>query len=118
MVTKNHLNRCDLIFFPRFDEKDVYEGAFFYAQSFLFLSLLEYIEGESPYTINLIHSDNQFSQRERQIIFFTLQRLSRKEVGRKLNLSHRTIENNLQSIYQKSGCIIVGNLESIAALTV
>lgn len=90
-------------FFPRFDEKDVYEGAFFYAQPFLFLSLLEYIEGESPYTINLIQSDNRFSQRERQIVFFTLQRLSSKEVGRKLNLSHRTIENNLQSIYQKSG---------------
>ncbi|PAV01192.1 helix-turn-helix transcriptional regulator, partial [Arsenophonus sp. ENCA] len=90
-------------FFPRFDEKDVYEGAFFYAQPFLFLSLLEYIEGETPYTINLIHSDNSFSQRERQIIFCTLQRLSSKEVGKKLNLSHRTIENNLQSIYQKSG---------------
>ncbi|PAV11386.1 helix-turn-helix transcriptional regulator [Arsenophonus sp. ENCA] len=90
-------------FFPRFDEKDVYQGSFFYAQPFLFLSLLEYIEGESPYTINLIQSDNRFSQRERQIIFCTLQRLSSKEVGRKLNLSHRTIENNLQSIYQKSG---------------
>ncbi|WP_174891445.1 helix-turn-helix transcriptional regulator [Candidatus Williamhamiltonella defendens] len=90
-------------FFPRFDEKNIYQGAFFYAQPFLFLSLLEYIEGGSPYTINLIQSDNKFSPRERRIIFCLLQRLSSKEICRKLNLSHRTIENNLQSIYQKAG---------------
>lgn len=90
-------------FLPRFDEKNVYQGAFFYAQPFLFLSPLEYIEGGSPYTINLIQSDNRFSPRERRIIFCLLQRLSSKEVGKKLNLSHRTIENNLQSIYQTAG---------------
>ncbi|WP_174891551.1 helix-turn-helix transcriptional regulator [Candidatus Williamhamiltonella defendens] len=90
-------------FLPRFDEKNVYQGAFFYAQPFLFLSPLEYIEGESPYSINLIQSDNRFSPRERQIIFFTLQRLSSQEVGKKLNLSHRTMENKLQSIYQTAG---------------
>ncbi|WP_339051319.1 helix-turn-helix domain-containing protein [Candidatus Hamiltonella endosymbiont of Tuberolachnus salignus] len=90
-------------FFPLFDEQNGYIGAFFHARPFLFLSPLEYVEAKSPHKMTLRQTDKRFNQRECEIIFFTLQRLSKKEVARKLNLSYRTIENKLQSIYEKAG---------------
>ncbi|WGM08712.1 helix-turn-helix transcriptional regulator [Arsenophonus nasoniae] len=89
-------------FFPRFDEEDVYEGAFFYAQPFLFLSLLEYIEGELPYPVMLSQPNDMFTNREWDILFFIIHRLSSKEIARRLNISRITVENKLQIIYQKT----------------
>lgn len=89
-------------FFPRFDEKDVYEGAFFYAQPFLFLSLLEYIEGELPYPVVLSQPNDMFSDREWHVLFLSLQRLSCKEIAKWLNIAVKTVEVHLSNIYNKA----------------
>ncbi|MEN3262826.1 LuxR C-terminal-related transcriptional regulator [Sodalis endosymbiont of Spalangia cameroni] len=89
-------------FFPRFDEKDVYEGAFFYAQPFLFLSLLEYIEGELPYPVVLSQPNDMFSDREWDVLFLSLQRLSCKEIAKWLEIAVKTAEVHLSNIYNKA----------------
>jgi DNA-binding NarL/FixJ family response regulator len=45
---------------------------------------------------------NGFTKKELEVIFFLLQSFKAKEIGQKLNLSHRTIENKLQLIYGKA----------------
>jgi DNA-binding CsgD family transcriptional regulator len=89
-------------FFPRFDEKDVYEGAFFYAQPFLFLSLLEYIEGETPYPVMLSQPNEMFTDREWDVLFLSLQRLSCKEIAKWLDIAVKTAEVHLSNIYSKA----------------
>lgn len=89
-------------FFPRFDEKDVYEGAFFYAQPFLFLSLLEYIEGELPYPVMLSQPKEIFTDREWDVLFLSLQRLSCKEIAKRLDIAVKTAEVHLSNIYRKA----------------
>ncbi|BAE75714.1 hypothetical protein SGP1_0007 (plasmid) [Sodalis glossinidius str. 'morsitans'] len=88
-------------FFPRFDEKDVYEGAFFYAQPFLFLSLLEYIEGELPYPVVLSQPNDMFTDREWDVLFLSLQRLSCKEIAKWLDIAVKTAEVHLSNTYNK-----------------
>lgn len=89
-------------FFPRFDEKDVYKGAFFYAQPFLFLSLLEYIAGEEPYRVMVSQPNEVFTAREWEILFLSLQRLSVKEIARWLAIAIKTVEVYLNNIYRKA----------------
>lgn len=89
-------------FFPRFDEKDVYEGAFFYAQPFLFLSLFEYIEGELPYPVMLSQPKEIFTDREWDVLFLSLQRLSCKEISKWLDIAVKTAEVHLSNIYSKA----------------
>ncbi|MBG6243211.1 MAG: LuxR family transcriptional regulator [Candidatus Symbiopectobacterium sp. Dall1.0] len=89
-------------FFPRFDEKNVYEGAFFYAQPFLFLSLLEYIEGELPYPVVLSQPKDIFTDREWDVLFLFLQRLTCKEIAKWLDIAIKTVEVHLNNIYRKA----------------
>ncbi|BBI93014.1 helix-turn-helix transcriptional regulator [Serratia symbiotica] len=89
-------------FFPRFDEKNVYQGTFFYAQPFLFLSLLEYIEGESPYPVMLSQPKEIFTDREWDVLFLSLQRLSCKEIAKWLDIAVKTAEVHLSNIYSKA----------------
>ncbi|EFW12173.1 putative transcriptional regulator, GerE domain protein, partial [Serratia symbiotica str. Tucson] len=89
-------------FFPRFDEKNVYQGAFFYAQPFLFLSLLEYIAGESPYPVVLSQPNDMFTDREWDVLFLSLQRLSCKEIAKWLAIAIKTVEVHLNNIYRKA----------------
>lgn len=54
-----------------------------------------------PQTIHVGKPDAVFSDREFDIVFFAIQSLSSKEIAKKLNISHRTVENRLQDIYNK-----------------
>jgi len=42
-----------------------------------------------------------FTEKELDIIFYAFQKLSPKDIGIKLSLFHRTVENRLQGIYDK-----------------
>ncbi|PAV02839.1 helix-turn-helix transcriptional regulator [Arsenophonus sp. ENCA] len=89
-------------FFPRFDEKNVYQGVFFYAQPFLFLSLLEYIECETPYRVMMSQPNEMFTARESDILFLALQRLTCKEIAKWLDIAIKTVEVHLNNIYRKA----------------
>ncbi|WGL99959.1 helix-turn-helix domain-containing protein (plasmid) [Arsenophonus sp. aPb] len=87
-------------FLPLFDQDNKYIGTFFHAHEFLFLSPLEYVEGRQPYTVTIQQQD-LFSPREWQILFFTMQRFSSKEIARRLNIVPYTVEGHLKNIYDK-----------------
>lgn len=48
-----------------------------------------------------MEKSNRFTDREWHVLFLALQRLSAKEIARRLNLSPRTVENRLSLIYEK-----------------
>lgn len=56
-----------------------------------------------PDSILFGNPTNLFTDREFDVVFFALQSLSAKEIARKLNISHNTVENYLHSVYQKTG---------------
>lgn len=84
-----------------FDEQNDYIGTFFHAHEFLFLSQLEYVDGISPYAVTTEKPNKLFTDREWDILFFTMHRLSSEEMARRLNISRIAGENKLQIIYQK-----------------
>ncbi|WGL93948.1 helix-turn-helix transcriptional regulator [Arsenophonus nasoniae] len=43
-----------------------------------------------------------FTAKEWQILFFTMQRLSSKEIARRLDISRLTVETHLKTIYGKT----------------
>ncbi|WP_025245194.1 helix-turn-helix transcriptional regulator [Candidatus Sodalis pierantonius] len=60
------------------------------------------MNGEAPSSATF-EPGERFTQREWEIVFFALHNLTSKETGRRLGISHRTVENKLQDIYQKTG---------------
>jgi DNA-binding CsgD family transcriptional regulator len=88
-------------FLPLFDDDKEYLGTFFHAHEFQFLSPLEYVDGIPPCAVTTEKPSKLFTDREWQILFFTMHRLSSKEIARRLNISRITVDNKLQIIYQK-----------------
>ncbi|QBY45984.1 LuxR family transcriptional regulator (plasmid) [Arsenophonus nasoniae] len=88
-------------FLPLFDEQKVYLGTFFYAHEFLFLSPLEYVDGMRPYAVTTEKPNDILSRREWQVLFFTMHRLSSKQIARKLGIFPSTVEFYLKAIYGK-----------------
>ncbi len=54
-----------------------------------------------PGSLLLNKPDHFFTERECEVMFFRLQGLSYKDVSDRLNLSIRTLENDMQILYQK-----------------
>ncbi|WGL94032.1 helix-turn-helix transcriptional regulator [Arsenophonus nasoniae] len=88
-------------FLPLFDKQNGYIGTFFHAQEFLFLSQLEYVDGISPYAVTTEKPNKFFTDREWDILFFTMHRLSSKEIARRLDIFPSTVETHLKTIYGK-----------------
>ncbi|WP_052044846.1 helix-turn-helix domain-containing protein (plasmid) [Candidatus Arsenophonus nilaparvatae] len=95
-------------FLPLFCSENGYLGTFFHAHEFLFLSPLDYVDGMQPYAVTTEKPSKLFTAKEWQILFFMMQRLSLKEIARRLDIGTRTARNHLNIIYQKadvhSGC--------------
>ncbi|OIV47584.1 helix-turn-helix transcriptional regulator, partial [Sodalis sp. TME1] len=97
-------------FYPQFDcvddqsEDAEFEciGTICHARPFAFGSTGECVNGEAPRPATF-EPDTLFTPSEQQIVFFALHNLTSKETGRRLGISHRTVENKLQYIYQKTG---------------
>lgn len=98
-------------FLPDVDDDGVCHGSFCHARPFPFLSLPDYLEGGCPRPVEDCPVDDRFTDRERGIIFLSLQRLSSKRIGLRLQISHRTVENRLQDIYLKLGIHNVWQLD-------
>lgn len=85
-------------------------GTVGFANKLKFISIPDFIDGKNPFVLSSSSPNKIFTDRELDIIFFSMQRLTAKEISRKLDVSHRTIENKLQTIYNKIGINSVGQL--------
>ncbi|PAV10531.1 hypothetical protein CBG25_01820 [Arsenophonus sp. ENCA] len=90
-------------FLPLFDKQNGYIGTFFHAHKFLFLSALEYVDGMQPYAVTTEKPNKLFTDKEWEVLFFTMQRLSSKEIAKRLDIGTRTTDNHLNIIYEKAG---------------
>ncbi|HGJ5862643.1 helix-turn-helix transcriptional regulator [Arsenophonus nasoniae] len=88
-------------FLPLFCSENGYLGTFFHAPEFLFLSPLEYVDGMHPYAVTTEKPNTLFTDKEWKILFFKMQRLSGKEIAKRLNIVPRTAENRINSLYEK-----------------
>ncbi|QTF06997.1 helix-turn-helix transcriptional regulator [Brenneria izadpanahii] len=88
---------------PLFNEDKVCIGTIWNARPFNTLSPLIYINQKKPTTLSTELTTEIFTQSELDIIFLILQRLSNKEIAKKMNISHKTIENRIYNMYQKAG---------------
>ncbi|HGJ5879184.1 MAG TPA: helix-turn-helix transcriptional regulator, partial [Arsenophonus nasoniae] len=93
---------------PLFCSENSYLGTFFHAHEFLFLSPLEYVDGIQPYAVTTEKPNKLFTDKEWEVLFLALHRLSSKEIARRLNIGTITVGHHLNIIYQKaevySGC--------------
>ncbi|MGL9724161.1 helix-turn-helix transcriptional regulator [Sodalis sp. (in: enterobacteria)] len=78
-------------------------GSIFHARKVEDVSLQKQLCGKSPGYFLFYPPEPIFTEGELDVIFFVLQNMSSKVIGRHLGLSHRTVENKLQGIYQKAG---------------
>lgn len=93
--------------FPLFNNDKQCIGTVYHVRKFNFVSLYELFNDRMPSVLTTTPPDNKFkfTEKELEIIFCLLHtHMSAKEIGKKLNLSHRTVENKLQVLYkQKAG---------------
>ncbi|HGJ5882767.1 helix-turn-helix transcriptional regulator [Arsenophonus sp.] len=74
-------------FLPLFCSESGYMGTFFHAHEFLFLSPLDYVDGMPLYAVTTEKPNKLFTDKEWEVLFFTVQRLSSKEIARRLYTS-------------------------------
>ncbi|MGM3172861.1 helix-turn-helix transcriptional regulator [Dickeya lacustris] len=67
------------------------------------LSPLIHIHKRKPSILKTDATTHLFTRAELDTLFLLLRRFSSKEIARQFNLSSRTIENRIQSMYQKAG---------------
>ncbi|MEY4921419.1 MAG: hypothetical protein RLY17_136 [Pseudomonadota bacterium] len=95
--------------FPLFDNEKKYIGTVSHMTKFNFVSSYDLFNKKIPSVLVMKPPVNGFTKKELEVIFFLLQSFKAKEIGEKLNLYHRTIENKLQLIYGKA------NVNSLSA---
>ncbi len=88
--------------FPLFDNEKKCIGTVYHMTKFNFVSSYDLFNKKIPSVLVMKPPVNGFTKKELEVIFFLLQSFKAKEIGQKLNLSHRTIENKLQLIYGKA----------------
>ncbi|ATW29658.1 helix-turn-helix transcriptional regulator [Candidatus Williamhamiltonella defendens] len=89
--------------FPIYNSTGEVLGTIFYGKKFSFISISEFFNNLKPSVVNLTPPVDTFTEKELDIIFYAFQKLSEKDIATKLCLSHRTVENRLQRIYDKMG---------------
>ncbi|HDL7706760.1 TPA: PAS domain-containing protein [Yersinia enterocolitica] len=90
--------------FPIYNQNGKVLGTVFFGKKFNFISICDFFNSLKPSVITLTPPVDGFSERELDIIFYAIQKMTAKEIAVKLSLSNRTIENRLRFIYDKVGC--------------
>ncbi|MGN1512395.1 helix-turn-helix transcriptional regulator [Yersinia enterocolitica] len=90
--------------FPIYNQNGKVLGTVFFGKKFNFISICDFFNSLIPSVITLTPPVDDFSERELDIIFYAIQKMTAKEIAEKLSLSNRTIENRLRFIYDKVGC--------------
>ncbi|WP_182853318.1 helix-turn-helix transcriptional regulator [Arsenophonus endosymbiont of Aleurodicus floccissimus] len=88
-------------FIPLLSQENGYLGTFFHAHEFLVLSPLDYVDGIQPYAVSTEKPNKLFTDKEWQVLFFTMHRFSSKEIARRLDVFPSTVESHLKTIYGK-----------------
>ncbi|ETS31147.1 helix-turn-helix transcriptional regulator [Photorhabdus temperata] len=91
--------------FPFYHEDESCIGVIYHgweAQSYSLTHLHQY-HNKLPASIMLQPPIDLFTQREWDIIFLFLQRNTRRQIGRILNIAYRTVESYMTRIYKKIG---------------
>ena len=88
--------------FPIHNREGKVLGTTFYAKKFSFVSVFDFFNNLKPSVITLTPPVDIFTERELDIIFYALQKLTAKEIAKKLCLSHRTVQNRMVMIYSKA----------------
>ncbi|MEJ4045562.1 helix-turn-helix transcriptional regulator [Erwinia sp. SLM-02] len=96
---------------PLYGDGGVFIGVAWNARLLDTLSPLKYITQQKPGVLTTEVSTDLFTRSELDTLFLLLQRLSTKEIARIYNLSHRTVENRIYSIYQKAGVHTLNQFE-------
>lgn len=99
----NKIQPCVFNIGPFFYNAGKVVGTIAEAKLCKFFSPLQYVDGESPITLTTHAPDRSFTDRDLEIMFFTYHGLTSKETARRLDISHRTVENRLCIMYQKAG---------------
>ena len=87
---------------PIYNTKGDYMGVIWNAKPLNTLTPHKYINQQKPSILTTDISNDLFTQSELDIIFFMLQRLTVKEIAKIYNISPKTIQNRIYSIYQKA----------------
>ncbi len=82
------------------------------ARPFNNLSPLIYINKERPSTLTTELTTSVFTKSELDTVFLILQRFSNKEIAKRMNVSYKTIENRVYTMYQKAGAHSLGQFEA------
>ncbi|WP_392435162.1 helix-turn-helix transcriptional regulator [Yersinia sp. HM-2024] len=90
--------------FPIYNQNGDVLGTVFFGKKFNFISVCDFFKSLKPSVITLTPPVDNFSEKELDIIFYAIQKMTAKEIAEKLFLSNRTIENRLRFIYDKVGC--------------
>ena len=88
------------------------KGMFGYNELISIYTLNDYIKGKLPGSLLLNKPDDFFTERQCEIMFYRLQGLKVKDVAARLNLSTNTVNNYMQTLYDKVGA---NNLEDFQA---
>lgn len=88
---------------PLYDLQSNCIGTIFHGKKMYIFSPEMLALTESPTSLVFTPPSEIFTNREWDTIFHLNQRLSMKDIAAKLNLSPRTVENNIQKIYIKAG---------------
>lgn len=87
---------------PIFNEKKELIGVMWNAKPLNSLSPFKYINQQKPSILTTEINNTTFTRSELDVIFLMLQRRSVKEIAKIYNISTKTIENRIYTIYQKS----------------
>ncbi|HDL7956370.1 TPA: PAS domain-containing protein [Yersinia enterocolitica] len=93
--------------FPIYNKSGECIGTLTNTSKLNFISLSQYVNRNTPSVLTLTPPTDLFNEMELEVIFFILQPMTVKMVAKRLFLSHRTVENKLQRLYEKAG---VGSL--------
>lgn len=89
--------------YPLFDDNNKIIGLVYHANKIDTPTLLCYMSRFKRKTIQFDAPNNTFTKRELEVIFWAQQRLSAKEISKRLGISDLTVEKHLTAIYKKAG---------------
>ncbi len=87
---------------PLYNENKEISGVVNYMKYLEIFRPNDFIMGRLPGSLLLNRPDDFFTERECEIIFLKLQRMTNKTIARILNRAPRTIDNMMQRMYQKA----------------
>ncbi|AJJ12603.1 bacterial regulatory s, luxR family protein [Yersinia rohdei] len=101
---------------PIYNDKKEIIGIMWNAKPLNTLSPLKYINQQKPSVLTTEINNSIFTRAELDVIFLMLQRFSVKEIAKIYNISAKTIENRIYTIYQKADVHTLQQFEEFCKL--